>query len=127
MAAPRHVLIVDDDADVRDVLQAILENVGYRISVADGGRPMRDFLSAPDPVDLVVLDSAMPGERSASLALHLKGLRMPVVMISGSPDMMEFAQEHDLQLLWKPFGAKELTSAIDKAFASHLFGQRDDA
>jgi hypothetical protein len=47
----------------------------------------------------------MPGEASSTLALLAKTLRLPVVMISGSPDGMKFAADHGLQLLRKPFRA----------------------
>ena len=45
---------------------------------------MRDFLETGDTVDCVILDALVPGEVSASLALHLKKNGIPVVMISGS-------------------------------------------
>jgi DNA-binding response OmpR family regulator len=86
---------------------------------------MRDVLDAGDTVDLVVLDAAMPGEDSVSLALHLKALRMPLVMISGSPKMMEFAWDNNLQLLQKPFKVGDLAAAIAVAFRSGEFGQRE--
>jgi hypothetical protein len=53
--------------------------------------------------DAIVLDSIMPGEPSEKLALHVKALRLPVVMISGSMESMIFADEHGPQLLEKPF------------------------
>ena len=56
---------------------------------------MRAVLDADDPVDAIILDALMPGESSHDLALDAKGLRLPVVMISGSPDSMQFAIEHD--------------------------------
>jgi DNA-binding NtrC family response regulator len=76
-------------------------------------------------ISAVVLDGDMYGEKSASLADHLKGLSIPLVMISGSPTIMEFAQENGLQLLSKPFKSDELDEAIKKAFGSGEFGQRD--
>jgi FixJ family two-component response regulator len=66
----------------------------------------------------------MPGEPSASLADHLKDLRLPLIMISGDPMKMEAAEKGDLQLLWKPFTHKELLDAIEQALASGAFGQR---
>jgi two-component system OmpR family response regulator len=124
MSATQHILVIDDDGDVRDVLLEILQDREYRVSLAVGGRSMREFLRGDDPVDVVVLDAAMPGEASASLALYAKGLGLPVVMISGSPKMMQFAIEHDLQLLEKPFRGEELIAAIVEALASGEAGQR---
>jgi two-component system, OmpR family, response regulator len=125
MERPKHILVVDDNGDVRDVIAAMLEEIGHRVSLVEGGAMMRDFLKNADSADAVVLDSLMPGEASASLALHVKDLHLPLVMISGSHDAMLFAEEHGLQLLRKPFRSHELVDAIDMAIASRKFGQRD--
>jgi FixJ family two-component response regulator len=79
---------------------------------------MRDFLDTGDTVDRVILDALMPGETSASLALHLKERGIPVVMISGSPEAVKLAEDNGLQLLPKPFGSHELYSAVNMALAS---------
>ena len=120
-----HILIVDDDDDVREMLEAMLETSTYQISSVEGGAAMREFLSTNERIDLVVLDGDMAGETSASLALHLKDLHVRLVMISGSPRVMEFAKQHRLQLLVKPFRLGELDAAIRRAFESAKFGQRD--
>jgi DNA-binding response OmpR family regulator len=85
---------------------------------------MREILAAGIAVDAVVLDLMMPGEPSAQLALHAKDLRLPVVMISGSVEAMEFADENGLQLLGKPFRMDDLAAAVQKALSSGAFGQR---
>jgi len=87
----KHILVVDDNGDVRDVIVDILQEQNYRVSSATGGSVMRDFLETGDTVDCVILDALMPGEASASLALHLKERGIPVVMISGSHDAMKYA------------------------------------
>ena len=125
MDTPIHILVVDDDGDVREVLEAMLETSACHVSAVDGGKAMREFLATGERIDLVVLDGDMYGEKSASLADHLKGLSIPLVMISGSPTIMEFAQENGLQLLSKPFKSDELDEAIKNAFGSGEFGQRD--
>jgi FixJ family two-component response regulator len=66
----------------------------------------------------------MPGEASASLALHLKERGIPVVMISGSPEAMKYAANNDLQILRKPFHLQEIYTAVNTAIASGEFGQR---
>lgn len=123
----RHILVVDDDGDVRDVIVNILVENGIVAMAATGGIVMRDLLAAADTIrfDAIVLDALMPGEPSADLALHAKTLKIPVVMISGSHDSMTFADEHGLQLLRKPFRMAELLQAIEDAIGSGEFGQRD--
>ena len=122
-----HILVVDDDADVLAVLVEMLRVSGFIVTAAESGLAMREILAekALLPFDAVILDCAMPGERSAQLALHAKSLRLPVVMISGSMEAMNFADENGLQLLIKPFRIEGLLSAINEAMASKEFGQRD--
>ena len=124
MDPSKHILVVDDDGDVLDVIVEILRDHGYRVSAAPGGSVMREFLATGDTVDCVILDALMPGEASVLLALHLKESRIPVVMISASHDAMKFAEENSLQLLRNPFHAQELYDAVNMAIASGDFGQR---
>ena len=120
----KHILVVDDNGDVRDVIVDTLQEHNYRVSAATGGSVMRDFLETGDTVDCVILDALMPGEPSASLALHLKEHGIPVVMISGSLDAMKDAADNGLQLLRKPFRSQELYSAVNMALAGGELGQR---
>ena len=122
----RHILVVDDDGDVRNVIVNVLVESGFGVTAVSDGVAMRDILAADIvPIDAIVLDALMPGEASADLAVHAKALKIPVVMISGSDDAMTFAEEHRLQLLLKPFRMAELLQAIEDAIASGQFGQRD--
>jgi two-component system, OmpR family, response regulator len=120
----KHILVVDDNGDVRDVIVAGLQTYNLRVSSAPNCSVARDFLETGDTVDCVILDVLMPGEASASLALHLKERRIPVVMISGSPEAIKYAADNGLQLLRKPFHLQELYSAVNTALAGREFGQR---
>jgi two-component system OmpR family response regulator len=124
MADPKHIIVADDDEGVRLTLAEILADSGNSVSTARDGKGLRDILARSDPVDLVVLDSLMPGELSASLADYLGDLRIPVVAISGHPLRMQYAVELGLQLLEKPFRIEALEAAIEEAFASGNYGQR---
>lgn len=122
----RHILVVDDNGDVRDVVVMMLIEGGFLATAAPGGVAMRDLMAADRiPFDAIVLDSLMPGEPSAALAMHAKDKKIPVVMISGSIERINFADEHGLQLLRKPFGVDDLLQAVEEAIASGQFGQRD--
>jgi DNA-binding NarL/FixJ family response regulator len=121
----RHILVVDDDGDVRDVIVEILNDNGFTTTSANGGGAMREVLAANAfPIDAIVLDAWMPGEASAALAHLAEFHRLPVVMISGSHEFMTFAADHGLQLLRKPFRAAELIQAVESAMASGQSGQR---
>ena len=120
-----HILVVENDEGVREALIEMLHAAGFVTTQADGGSAMRDFLAGKGrAVDAIVLDCKMPGEPSAQLALHAKQLRLPVVMISGSPEAMKFAEENPFQLLHKPFRITDLVGAIEAAIMSGEFGQR---
>jgi two-component system OmpR family response regulator len=121
---PTHILLVEDYDPVRELTAAVLEDRGYRVSTAQGGASMRDFLRTHDRVDAIVLDAVTPGENGAWLARHAQDLGLPAVMISGSPEIISSAAERGLQLLRKPFRAEELYAALDKALCSGEFGQR---
>src|SRR5215472_17838426 len=81
-AMGRHVLVVDDDQEIRTLLAEYLERNGLRVStLADG----RDLLRAVEErgVDLVVLDLMMPGPDGLALCRDLRAKsRLPVLMLS---------------------------------------------
>lgn len=124
MGQSQHILVVDRDGGIRDTIAAILEDRGYRVSCVPDGATMRHLLEN-DRVDAIIIDASMQGETSTSLARHAKALRLPLVMISGNDAIMGYAADHGLQLLHKPFRIRELCDALDRAFASGQFGQRD--
>ena len=124
--SPKHILAIDDNEAVRDVIVTMLQEHGYRVTAAGDGLSMREILQRDDPVDAIVLDALMPGEQSATLARHARDLNIPVVMISGSHDQIIFARDNGLQLLQKPFQYRELIDAIAEALDSGKPGQRSE-
>ena len=70
MANSEHILVVDDEPEIRDMIERYLTNQGYRVSTAPDGEEMRRIV-ANDPADLVILDLVMPGEtRQLSIRLN---------------------------------------------------------
>jgi two-component system, OmpR family, response regulator len=69
MSRSRHVLVVDQDEGTRELVAAILEDRGYRVSRAEDGAMMRQILTGED-VDAIIMDASLRGEASASLAEH---------------------------------------------------------
>ncbi len=127
VAAVKHILVVDDNDDVRDVIVDTLREYRYRVSAASDGSAMRDFLQTGDTVDCVILDALMPGDASSSLVLHLQERNIPVIIISGSSDSMSYAADNGHQLLRKPFRLQELHSAVIAALGTGELGQRSQA
>src|SRR5690349_11548303 len=105
-----HILIVEDDPDVAGTIAGLLDDE-FRVTVAADGASMRDFLKG-DWVDAAIIDVLLPGERGGSLAEFAKSLGIAVVMCSGDLKVIDFAAEHHLQLLRKPFLRRELLAAV---------------
>jgi two-component system OmpR family response regulator len=118
MIAPDHILIVDDDREIRELLATYLEKNGLKATAVASGRHMRAVL-ADTPVDLVVLDLMMPGEDGLTLCRDIragKHRNLPILMLTAR------AEESDRILglemgaddyLVKPFAARELLARIN--------------
>jgi CheY-like chemotaxis protein len=120
------ILIVDDDPAIRELGAAILILEGYQVEVAEDGAEALARL-ANGNFDLVFTDRQMPildGEELV-LALRSAGIRIPVIMISGSlapsPLYAEVAQEISASLP-KPIRAAEMLAAIYSALRPTRLG-----
>jgi two-component system phosphate regulon response regulator OmpR len=111
-----HLLVVDDDARLRALLQRFLSEQGFRVSVAADAAAARAALAAVS-FDLVVLDVMMPGESGLELAESLRrgGREVPILMLTarGAPDDRVAGFEHGADdYLPKPFDPRELALRI---------------
>jgi CheY-like chemotaxis protein len=83
--AVKHILVVDDDAPVRLLLEKILQSAGYRVtSVPDGMAALK--VAREDPPDLAVCDLSMPGIDGFTVCSMLKRnktFRAPILVLSG--------------------------------------------
>lgn len=119
-ARGRHLLIVDDDDRIRDLLKEYLSRAGFRVTAAAGGAPARRLLSTLD-FDLAVFDVMMPGEDGFSLTRWLRDQRgaagrTPVLMLTarGEPgDRIEGLKLGADDYLGKPFEPEELLLRIE--------------
>ncbi len=110
-----NILVVDDTEDMRELVQATLALRGFRVFQADGGRTM-DAVLATTPIDLIVLDSMMPGEDGPSICLRLsQNNGPPVIMLSARGDDLARIQGLNLgaeDYMAKPFNPDELAARI---------------
>jgi two-component system OmpR family response regulator len=110
-----HILIVDDDADIRDLLGDYLAKNGYRASVAADGKAMWAAL-ARGKVDLIVLDLMLPGEDGLTLCRKLRGeADTPVIMLTSlgeETDRIVGLEMGADDYLSKPFSPRELVARI---------------
>jgi two-component system phosphate regulon response regulator OmpR len=116
MAETAHLLVVDDDARLRDLLQRFLTEQGFRVtSVADAAAARRAIGSMT--FDLLVLDVMMPGESGLSLTEGLRrdGNEVPILMLTarGAPEDRISGFERGVDdYLPKPFDPRELALRI---------------
>jgi two-component system phosphate regulon response regulator OmpR len=113
---PAHILVVDDDARLRALLQRFLTEQGFRVSTAENAATARHAL-ADMAFDLLVLDVMMPGESGLELtaALRAEGQEVPILMLTarGAPDDRIAGLEQGVDdYLAKPFDPRELALRI---------------
>lgn len=118
MAAPRTVLLVDDDADILSAARAVLERRGFRVLTATDGNAGLAAAEREAP-DLVVVDMMMP-KKSGFLVLETlkaRGGGPPVIMITANEGGRHRAYAEALgadDYLRKPFAMDQLLQSIDR-------------
>ncbi|MBW9261323.1 MAG: response regulator [Candidatus Thiodiazotropha sp. (ex. Lucinisca nassula)] len=105
------VLVVDDEADIRDVIQEYLTNHGMRILEAENGAAARALLTEHVP-QLVLLDINMPGENGLSLARHLREhYDLGIIMVTAAGETIDRVVGLEMgadDYIAKPFDLREL-------------------
>ncbi len=110
-----HVLVVDDDDGLRQLLQQYLTTNGFEVRTADGGQSMDDCLAETRP-DIIILDLMMPGEDGLSIARRLRGHEsIPIIMLSARGEDIDRIVGLEVgadDYLAKPFNPRELLARI---------------
>jgi signal transduction histidine kinase/ActR/RegA family two-component response regulator len=117
-AVEAHILVVDDDPDVRWITAEDLREIGYVVAEADSGRAALSYLERNDPCDLAVVDLAMPGLSGLDTVRLARRTRpnLKVLFSSGYADMSRFEGDIGNEvLLRKPFGQDTLAEAVRTA------------
>jgi PAS domain S-box-containing protein len=113
---PLQVLLVEDDAEVGDLIQALLEELGHVVRRAPHADAALKILKRETDIELLVTDLIMPGDKTGvDLAHEAVRLRpdLPVVLASGyTGETLSAAQDAPWPLLRKPFAAEALALAI---------------
>jgi two-component system OmpR family response regulator len=113
-----HILLVDDDRDIRDLLSAYLVKNGLRVTAVPTGRHMRIALEQSGPFDLVILDLMLPGEDGLALCRDLRAGRhkaLPILMLTARGDEADRILGLEMgadDYLAKPFAARELLARL---------------
>ena len=126
MDGPEHVVVCDDEVDIRDTLREYLERRGYRVTAAADGEQLRALVDK-EPINIVILDINMPGEDGLSLArfLHQRG-DVSIIMLTASGDVVDRIVGLEMgadDYLAKPVDLRELHARIKSVLRR---SQRDD-
>jgi len=110
-----HIVVVDDEPDLRDLVQSYLTKHGMAVSVASGGKELR-ALMAERPVDLAILDVNMPGEDGIKLAHDLRRFgSIGIIMLTANTDTVDRIVGLEVgadDYITKPFDPRELLARV---------------
>jgi DNA-binding response OmpR family regulator len=114
-ATAPHVLVVDDDPDIRALLQDYLTRNDLRVTALASGHAMLEVI-ATEAIDLVLLDVRLPGENGMLLAQALRErASVPIVLLTGNGDEADRVMGLELgadDYVTKPFSPRELLARI---------------
>jgi signal transduction histidine kinase len=117
-AATQHgqatILVVDDDADVRELAVTCLQSWGYRILIAENGPMALDILARAEQVDMLLVDMAMPAMNGVEVVRLARERRpgLPALLVTGYVDFANFRPEPGDCILHKPYRVEKLAEAV---------------
>jgi len=112
---PLHVLMVDDDPDVREIVSEYLSQNDFRVTTVSTGKEMLEILGR-EAIDLLLLDLRLPGEDGMHLARTVREKsKLPIVMLTGRSEEADRIMGLELwadDYVTKPFSPRELLARI---------------
>ncbi len=127
MAANGHIVVCDDEPDIRDTVAEYLERQGFKVTQADGGEALRD-LAENAVFNAVILDISMPGEDGLSLARFLRERGgVGIIMLTASGETVDRIVGLEMgadDYLAKPVDLRELLARL-KAVLRRMSSQND--
>jgi CheY-like chemotaxis protein len=114
------ILLVDDDADVREVTAAMLREAGYDVVEAGSGGAGLEALDRTERVELMLVDFAMPGMNGAEVAREalIRRPGLPILFVTGYADLEAIRSVGEDRIIAKPFQFDRLLQAIDHALGA---------
>ncbi|RKF22269.1 response regulator [Alginatibacterium sediminis] len=115
MIASKQLLVVDDDVEIRTLLDKYLSKNGFDVITANDGIEMAEQLEAHDP-DLIILDIMLPGDDGFTLCQRIRHhSNVPIIMLTANSDEMDRIVGLELgadDYIGKPFNPRELLARI---------------
>lgn len=125
MPEPLRVLVVDDDADVRELIRDYLSDQGYEVVDADGAAAARALLGECAP-HIALLDVGLPGEDGLSLARHIREhYDIGIIMVSGAGETVDRIVGLEVgadDYVSKPFDPRELRARLKSVLRRYQRG-----
>lgn len=123
MEAPPKLLIVEDDARIRTLLERYLREQGFSVLSLANGRRLDETL-AEHPVKLIILDLMLPGEDGLSLCrrLRARGEEVPIIILTAKGDEIDRVLGLEIgadDYVPKPFSPRELVARINAVLRRH--------
>lgn len=110
-----HILVVDDEEDIRTLLTDFFCKHGHQVSVATDGRTLFAALEVQSP-DLIILDVMLPAEDGFSLCRRIRATsKVPIIMLTAAVDHVDRIVGLEIgadDYLIKPFDARELLARV---------------
>jgi two-component system OmpR family response regulator len=111
-----HIVVIEDDPEIRNLVRDYLQRQGFRVDVGDGGAALDRFRSRFGEPDLIVLDLMMPGEDGLSICRRIRATsRVPVLMLTARAEEVDRIVGLEMgadDYLAKPFNPRELAARI---------------
>ena len=115
MNTPDHILVVDDDTEIRNLLHEYLQRQGYRVTAVADGKGLRSAVATSHP-DLIILDLMLPGEDGLTLCRDLRAKsEITIIMLTARGDETDRIVGLELgadDYVAKPFSPRELLARI---------------
>ena len=115
-ARPDRIVVVDDDARIRDLLRRYLTQEGFEVLLAEDGKALNRMMTREN-VDLIVLDLMLPGEDGLSICRRLRAANdaTPIIMLTAKVEDVDRIVGLEVgadDYLPKPFNPRELLARI---------------
>jgi two-component system OmpR family response regulator len=113
-----HLLVVDDDPQIRLLVSRLLQRGGYRVSLAQDGRVMAEIMAKVE-IDLVLLDVMLPGRNGLDLCRDVRSRsNIPIIMLTARGDEGDRVAGLEIgadDYVTKPFSSRELLARVRAA------------
>ena len=112
-----HILVVDDEPDIRRILHIMLEHQGYRVHEAINGRRAVEYIRENPDTDLILMDSMMPELGGVEASREIRSISSaPILFLTAKSqerDMLQAYQSGGDDYLVKPFSSAELLMRVE--------------